>query len=98
MKQIMIDSSTMSTLILILKKKVHRFLFRFLSMHERKLWKKKMINVHTVNNQKNKEIEIFVEFLCSEYSSFKNKVRFATFLLDYDLPQLSWLVYLSKQY
>ena len=38
------------------KKKVHRFLFRFLSMHERKLWKKKMINVHTVNKQKTKKL------------------------------------------
>ena len=39
MKQIMIDSSTLNTLILILKKKVHRFLFRFMSTQERKLWK-----------------------------------------------------------
>ena len=39
MKQIMIDSSTVNTLILILKKKVHRFLFRFMSTQERKLWK-----------------------------------------------------------
>ena len=53
MKQIMVDSSTLSTLILILKK-VHRFLFKFLSMHERKLWKKKMIDVYTVNKRKKK--------------------------------------------
>ena len=39
MKQIMIDSSTLNTLILVLKKKVHRFLFRFMSTQERKLWK-----------------------------------------------------------
>ena len=67
-------------------------------MHERKLWKKKNDRCAYCKQTKNKETEIFVEFLCSEYSSFKNKVRFATFLLDYDLPQPSWLVYLSKQY
>ena len=58
MKQIMIDSST---LILILKKST-QILIRFLSMHERKLWKKKVIDVHTIN--KNKETEIFTEILC----------------------------------
>ena len=59
MKQIMIDSSTLSTLILILKK-VHRFLFRFLSMHERKLWKKKMIDVQT--KKKTKKLKFLQRF------------------------------------
>ena len=39
-------------------------------MHERKLWKKKMIDVHTINQKnknKNKESEIFAEIFCSEY-------------------------------
>ena len=39
-------------------KKVHRFL---------QYGRKKMIDVHTVNKKKNKEIEIFAEILYSEY-------------------------------
>ena len=46
MKQIMIDSITMSTLILILKKK-------YIDSHNRK-WKKKMIDMHVVNKKKKK--------------------------------------------
>ena len=47
MKQIMIDSSTISTLILILKKK-------YIDSYNTK-WKKKMIDVHAVNKKKKKK-------------------------------------------
>ena len=47
MKQIMIDSSTMSTLILILKKK-------YIDSYNTK-WKKKMIDVHAVNKKRKKK-------------------------------------------
>ena len=51
MKQIMIDSSTMSTLILILKK-------RYIDSYNMK-WKKKMIHVYAVNkNRKKKNVSI----------------------------------------
>ena len=30
-------------------------------------WKKKIIDVHTLNKKKNKETDIFAEILCSEY-------------------------------
>ena len=34
----------------------------------RKLWKKKMINMHTVNKrEKKKKTKIFADILCSEY-------------------------------
>ena len=46
MKQIMIDSSTTSTLILILKKK-------YIDSYNTK-WKKKMIDMHFLNKKKKK--------------------------------------------
>ena len=51
MKQIMIDSSTMSTLILILKKK-------YIDSYNTK-WKKKMIDVHAVNKKKKKKKKVY---------------------------------------
>ena len=48
MKQIMIDSNIMSTLILILKKKSNRFL-------QYEMEEKKMIDVHAVNQKKTKQ-------------------------------------------
>ena len=87
----------MSTLILILKKKVHRFLFRFLSMHERKLWKKKMIDVHTVNKQKTKKLRFLQNFFAVNIAALKTKLGLPHFFqtMIY-LNRVGWFTYLNS--
>ena len=63
MKQIMIDSSTMNTLILILKKSTQIFTIRN--------GRKKMIDVHAVNKKKVKKVHRFLCARCKKKKKSK---------------------------